>query len=497
MTPNGTIRVSRIITLWNESGSTDVPFDWSRISSFVAALVPQPDGSFTSLPGTPGANGDFEIPNVPAGYFWLRLGPTEIYWTSSSTFDAGTDLFALAADGPAPANSTTSFHFSFTSLDPTATNGWLQFTSPESFALTYSGVTTAGSTNFTGSMSVTGNLDYSGVRNAFAAQYEPTTIGYLTGLLLGPELTLTNLSLTTGASNTISGALNPSVPAFLRLSVEASDWISLFDRVAPGVPTAMGGGIYADVQPYTDANNPNVPWESAPISLLATVPATTSGFLHIQTDCSGMPPSSPSSSGNSLFVPTTLQPMTTDVEAGNVQYSDPFPAAWRRTFSLCQNASVDVPVPGTSATQSIVLTNSQTTSLPTDRVKPLISPVQSPKINGVDLFTPGTIGGSPVTLTWNAPAIGTPFGYQVTIESIHTLPSGSFAYMPSAILSTATTSVEIPPDLLASGHTYLFMISSLVDGRANMETSPNRSSLPVARADLISAPITIGAAQAN
>jgi hypothetical protein len=143
------------------------------------------------------------------------------------------------------------------------------------------------------------------------------------------------------------------------------------------------------------------------------------------------------------------------------------------------------------------LTNSQTTSLPTAAVKPLLSPVQNPKINGADLFTAGTISNTAVTLSWDRPAIGTPFGYNVAIMSLTTspLPSGTVQFFPSTTLGTAKTSMTTPPDLLRSGQTYLFVVTSLVDGRANMETSPHRSSLPVANADVISAPITISTAQ--
>ena len=507
VTPSGTIRISRIDTLWDETGSTNRPLDWSVIGSYVAALVPQSDGSFKSLSGTPGPNGTFEIPNVPAGYYWLRLGPLDTYWTSSSTFDMGGDFFVTVASAARPTTATTNFNFNFTSLEATATPGLLQVDSPESFALRYFSSTNAGSTSVAGASGIGGNIDYSVIKNAFVRQYEPASFGSVNGYVMGPELTLSNLSLTTGGTNTLSGALNPTVPASINLSVQASAWAPLFEHIAPTAPTATGGGFYLSVQPYIAAAGPNVS-SSNPIDLIWT--KSSNGFFDlISPSCSTNPP------------------FTTDVDAGTVRYGDPFPSAWRRTFLVCHTASVAVPVPGGNTTQSISLVNTQTTALPTATVKPLISPVQNPKINGTDLFTASTISSTaPVTLTWDPPAIGTPFGYRVTIISPATLPVSTFpggtsssgtppvstfpvstspgiisggtviatigtVFLSGPALSTAKTSMTVPPDLLSSGKTYLFVITSVVDGKANMETSPHRSSLPTASAQLISAPITI------
>jgi hypothetical protein len=136
------------------------------------------------------------------------------------------------------------------------------------------------------------------------------------------------------------------------------------------------------------------------------------------------------------------------------------------------------------------LNNAQTTLPPTATVKPLVSAVQNPKINGADLFTASTVSSTGVTLSWDPPAIGTPFGYDVTIMTPTTLPNGTVSYLSSTVFGTAKTSITLPPGVLVPARTYLFVITALVDGRANMETSPNRSSLPFANADLISAPIT-------
>ncbi len=233
VTPSGTIRVSRIDTFWNETGSTDMPFDWSAISSSVAALVPQPDGSFKSLSGTAGANGAFEIPGVPAGYYWLRLGPRDTYWTSSSTFDVGSDIFVPVTAAVAPTASTTYINFSFTSLDPVPAIGQLQVDTPESVAPLFWSSTNAGSTTAGGAVVIGSNLDFSTIKNAFVRQYEPASFGPVNGYVLGPELTLSNLSLTTGGHNTISGALNPDWVRWTPLLNVAQRRLPLGRRLLP------------------------------------------------------------------------------------------------------------------------------------------------------------------------------------------------------------------------------------------------------------------------
>ncbi|HEX9200275.1 MAG TPA: fibronectin type III domain-containing protein, partial [Acidobacteriaceae bacterium] len=441
------------------------------VTSFVAALVQQPDGSFTSLSGSVGATGAFEIPNVPAGYYWLRIAPRGTYWTSSSTFDMGSDIFSPVTNFTTPTVSTTSISFNFTSLDPAPASGLLQFDTPDGPFPRYSASTNPGSTTSLGGLSVGSNIDFSVIRNGFVRQYEAASFGPVNGYVLGPELTLSNLSLTTGGFNTISGALNPAVPASINLSVKGSAWAPLFDRIAPTAPTATAGGFYLSVQPYIAAAGPNM-LASVPIDLIWPKENTQIGVFFRTGVCSANPP------------------FTTDVDAGTVQYSDPFPAAWRRIFRVCQSASVNVPVPGTSQPQSIDLGNNQTTALPTTTVKPLLSGVLNPKINGADLFTATTVNSTAVTLSWDPPAIGTPFGYNVAIMSPIASPTGTIHYFSLTTLSTAKTSMTIPPNVLGPGKTYIFVITSLADGKANMETSPHRSSLPIANADVISAPIT-------
>lgn len=75
-----------------------------------------------------------------------------------------------------------------------------------------------------------------------------------------------------------------------------------------------------------------------------------------------------------------------------------------------------------------------------------------------------------------------------------TAPGGTITIGSAGTMSTAGTSITIPSSLLIAGKKYLFMITALSDGKANMETAPNRHALPIANADVVSAPITISGA---
>jgi len=87
VTPSGTINGTRMITYVTDSGTLDVPGDTSAFP--IAAYVPG-QGGFTKVNGQGNVNGTFTIPNIPAGYYWLKHG-NYYYWTNSSTVDTGYD----------------------------------------------------------------------------------------------------------------------------------------------------------------------------------------------------------------------------------------------------------------------------------------------------------------------------------------------------------------------------------------------------------------------
>jgi hypothetical protein len=214
VTPAGTINGSWIDTRWTASGSSNEPFDWTKHGPPPQVLIPQPDGTFTPISGTGNADGTFSIPNVPGGYYWLQIIPLHnSYWTSSSTFDYGFDTVGRAI-GTIPTPVITTFDFNIAGLDAVVPGDQFAFLTdwPDDFSITNIGFgipsPTGATTMTTSYRTPQSNLDYSTADMGFLLQYEPVSAGAVTGVALGPELTVSNLSLVSGATNNVNATLN-------------------------------------------------------------------------------------------------------------------------------------------------------------------------------------------------------------------------------------------------------------------------------------------------
>jgi hypothetical protein len=197
------------------------------------------------------------------------------------------------------------------------------------------------------------------------------------------------------------------------------------------------------------------------------------------------------SSGPLLFptINPTPPPILTDQDFGTISFGDPYPSSWPRVFQFCHHATVQLPRPNSTLTDTFVLTFGETTPLPTVPIAPLVGPVQNPMINGASFFQSGSLSTTAVNLSWTAPTGAQPFGYYVSVFQLATLLTGTTQYAIVARFGTAKTSMSVP--LLNAGSTYVFQIVAGVDGIANIETSPFRSHLPIAHSTVLSAPITI------
>lgn len=498
VTPSGTIMGSRVDTYWTPSGPVRVPFNWTAPIGNLglpAALVPQTDGSFQTLSATGNADGTFTISNVPGGYYWLELGGF-FYWTSSSTFDLGRDVPGTppsAASNTGSSQTTTTVNVNFSGLNPLQAQDEIEFAwdaSPGIEGTFRAQQSAAGATTLSESIKMNTNANFSQSGPAFALQYEPQSVGILSIYGLGAEGTLQNLSISTGATNTIGMVLASSQQESFDLNVRGSAWASLFNNVAPTTPTLEGADLgfrawssYVTGSPVAGLQLPLV-WD-APIYPDGTF---TSGFGIVFDGASAGSASGPVLPGSFAPLPGEM-PIVTDEDFGPVSYGDPFPSAWPRGFSFSETASVPIPLPGSGTPITFDLVAAEATASPAPQISPLIGQVQNPAINGMSLFSPATVSSKGVILSWTAPVGAAPTGYEIRAYDGTTLPNGTAAYINAETLYTAKTSVALPA--LIAGKTYVFVISSILDGAANFETQPNRSALPTASVSVVSAPILV------
>ncbi len=205
--------------------------------------------------------------------------------------------------------------------------------------------------------------------------------------------------------------------------------------------------------------------------------------------------SSCDSTGFQVNTANAQQPgILTDQNLGTLNYNDPFSSTWTRAESFCEEAIIPMPVPDSTATVNFALVTGESVAPSSSPIAPLVAPVQNPTINGGSLFTAATLSTTTPSFSWTTPANGAPYGYAVSTYVLSN-PSGTPNYLNAGVFYTSQNAITLPP--LSSGNTYVFAITALVDGVASIQTSPNRSSLPTAFANVVSAPITISSGAAD
>lgn len=479
VTPTGTITVTFMNTLWTSSGPRTI----SGGCSLCAALVPNADGSYTVISGSSSAPGTVTISNVPGGYYWLVSGInlTNIFdasWTSSNTIDLGRDL----AESPTPGaiEQTTTFDFNLAGLDPTPTPSLVSISTPD-VALSPA----ANATTVSGEVSFNSNEDWSKVDTVFLTQYEPASLGSLNLLALGPALTLTNPGYTDGVTNSVAQTLQPSPAVSMDVTVPGSQWASLFNQnIAPSSGAISGPWLSIVAEPFVTGRNESPGTLTANVSLVTDLQSSPSLLLLPRDPCLSW-----SISGLG-FLPLSGSAITTDQEFGTLNYGDPFPSSWTRAVAFCEEETVPFPVAGSpmdffhlQLASGVAVAPSNSPSL-----APLAEPVENPTVNGVSLFTASTVNTTAITLSWSAPTGTAPTDYQIALFT-ETATANTLTITSAGTFFTDKDTVTLLP--LTAGQTYIFLITTIVDAAANVETSPYRSALPTGFASVVSAPMTI------
>jgi hypothetical protein len=480
-----TVSGTRIDSYWTATGLVQVPNDLS-LTSF-AALVPNPDGTYTNLPGQGLADGTFTIPSVPVGNYWLVLADTnEQYLTSSDTYDLGQDF----SGRPTSAACDIKSNLNITGLDSVVGSS-LEFVVPNHFvvpnallslhgnevdsidsvpdlAITYVGP------NPSGSCFPASPLDPTAGDEAFIIQMEPSidVPNDFIGNVTGASLDLGNLfSAAAGSTINLAGLADSLTgSSLLNMNYNGADWVASFVNAAGPTlaPTAASldlVDISATLQPFM-GNVANTAASSPSFAVQAFLPLV---------DVTATP-GSPSIGSNVTF--------------GTVQYVDPYPttSAWTPVYQGLADAQI-------ANANGDAVENFFAFTAPLDQTGnaaikfgPIMSTIQNPKMNGADLFTTAISTTTSVVLSWGKPSGSVvPFGYDVNFFCV----SPSCPANASGHVYTADTTVTLPPGLLVPGFSYEFDIAAMADSVASIATSPLRSGYPQAWADVISAQLDI------
>ena len=458
--PNGTISISDIDNYWHsgEQGglvSTSQPNDLSDATNFpIAALVPQADGSVIRLPGVGASDGTATIANVPAGGFWLQIRPDEFYWTSSSTFDYGSDFLGQPPATPISTTLVWDIH-NFVPWDPSLDG--LSLYEPNT-GLNFASV----SLPDPGSVSLQAQEPYSGpsietseANPGYVLQKRHQSSGTSDVSSVISMGQTTDLELTNGGDPGTAQSSMTSLSA--SQSGEVAINVSAYNQLAPNV-------------------NPGFAYSSG------------SGQLLFQP----LMPNHAVVQGGASLLDFTLFDVSGDQDLGQFAYGNLFPTSWAPVFSYSQGGSFSSSIPASGgATVDISAVVSHVTPIVPSTGQmdmPSMSPVQNPQINGVSLFATTSLSGPP-TISWTPPTGLVPAGYSIAIDPI--AKDGSGYYVSDGIeLYTATTSIAVPPGLMSSGQMYVITITAVADARANFASSPWRSAYPMAWADAISGVIS-------
>ena len=461
----GTVTLSGtgVITWVTDTGNQTTNADYS--TSAFAAL--DPNNGFAAIAGIGNANGTFSIPNVPAsGTLYVKYGRNYFVVDGRPTFDLGYELMGRP-DYASAITSPTNLTFSISNMASWQSGDGIGLFSIGGGAA-WNWIDQTGATNPPGVGATTLNM---------TGDMTQAPDPYLPSASKGDVSWLLQYTIGTSSGGTQYGQLTRYV---------RDTTINMTD----GKPTTMSGTFTA-VSPNKTTPSFNL-LRSAWASFASTVNPTasvSSNFLGVMANYA------PSGAAGIDLAPQLASMFknsaTTDVNLGTLAYANPFPSSWAEMFQVHTSYHVSYMAPGAttaldlypSVGQQVLLSGAPTT------VSPTLGPAQSIKIGGQSASTQLSGVGLTPTISWSAPAVGTPQAYSVYVYHL-TNSNGTTQWSTAAVFYTKATSVTVPPNVLTSGNTYYIAISALTSGTVDLTYSPYRSRLPYAWANALTATFT-------
>jgi len=448
------IRGHRNLIHFTSEGRQKVPVDLSSVP--IEAWVQRLDGSFDYYPGAGASDGTFVVPSVPAGVtYTLRVGD-ELPWFSSVERRLDLSEHKLGRVSQRTPDLSTPLVFDVAAMRPWLPGDMLQLISANAGMVVIDlhsgfdqGEPTAGDTELA---QASFNLAWSSQNLLVdAAQGDSAMLTHLSASATGDSRSLTEVFIpapfTTpeGQTTLLQGSFT---------EVAQTEQLSYEFHEAAFAPAL------ADVHPRAERTPGRQP------ALLVSV--------------------LPAGKGPGFFssIPDLLD---ADLHEGSpalpLRYGNPFPPEWPAVASVFYPVSVTFALGGTVPTRQsggVSYTN-PLRKVVGQPLAPLLTPVRRLGIDGAMASVDQSLTSLTPTLSWSAPAVGTPSAHEVSIRRLFVSGTRTVAAF-GARIRTVQSHVTLPPGVLVPGASYIMSVRAFRQGDLDLSRHPLRTDFPVANA---------------
>ena len=288
VTPAGTIRGTTAMTCISDSGQIKTTFP--EAGDTVQVLVPNSAGGFDTFTSAIAQDGTFSFPNVPSGSYWLKTIWINL-WTSGSAINLGRRGWGSCSNETV-SSAGTSLQVSITGLNPWQYSDYFSFAVPNERSIAPPTLPQFGGTSVTETIPSSNLVLFNSANgdNAYTAQLVNATYAGIQFQSLERFSGPTPVTVQNGLVNSMAVELQ-SAPQTnsVRAKVQGSAFAALY---------------------------PNESRSAAPVS-------SPGDNFRVDITPDNIAPSS-----NGLFLVLASHAFSTDTDAGDIPFANPYPSWW-------------------------------------------------------------------------------------------------------------------------------------------------------------------------
>lgn len=448
------LHVDAIDAYIEETSTAAVPVDLTQYDLSVL-VYDATTKKFSTHPPTSTDLGTFEVATLPAGDRYVRysqLGAAPSYYvTSSDVLDLGGGVFGRP-DAVVPTSATT-LVLNVANMESWQAGDTLEFISLgagtffSNAEFKMSGAPVSGAPN-PGDTSLTAlTIEYSSRPGAKLVDGTKGDKAYLVHLstrsmagggsylAMSDVFSLPTVTFADGQTTTVSGAFTKPTGSSVDVDWKGSQFDAEATACAPGAPLG--------------------PWVLGG----AAQPAPESGFVTASPDTFLFSPAAGTDLATTFAFNNSFSPKWPVYVGAETHYVAHLALPSTQPIDLEGQVSVRVLAPGAVT------------------IQPLVGCAKNITIAGQSVTGNITGVGLSPAITFDAPSIGTPAGYQIDVYRLFDSAGTTDAAVAGRVVA-AGRSILLPPGIMTTGNAYVFRFASIGHGTIDMNQQPRRLDFP-------------------